>query len=157
MIDEDVLKGFTQDGNDIVYDRLADEIIVASKKSGEKYNIPPILILSVMQAESSFNLNAFSKEKAKGLMQINTAVWGDQLRKAGIISKDSDIYDPQNNIEAGCFILRQYIDETKDFEKAMNKYLGAYYKPYIDKIGRNVGDICMKNISKRIDATYKIK
>jgi hypothetical protein len=148
IYDTETLKGFIQANNDKVF---TSEVI------SRKYNIPPVLILSVMQAESRFDPWSISSEKAKGLMQINLEVWRDALKKEGIITNDSEVYDPVKNIEAGCFILRAYLNETKDFERAMNKYLGVYYKPYIDKIGSNAGNIWMLTISKSLNATYRIK
>ena len=53
-------------------------------------------------------------------------------------------------------MLRAYLDETKDFEKALIKYLGADYAPYREKIGRTVGSILMLGISRETEASYKL-
>lgn len=152
----DVLRAFIQESNGKVYDRLAQEMVEAAMASGKRYRISPVLVLGVMQAESEFNLNAVSSKGARGLMQIHPEAWEVQLRAKGIIQKSSDYHDPIRSIEAGCFVLRAYLDETKDFEKALIKYLGADYAPYREKIGRTVGSILMLGISRETEASYKL-
>lgn len=156
-LNPEVLKQFVKVSNDKVYDRLAQEIVKTSISVGEEYQVSPILMIAVMYAESEFNINAVSKTGAQGLMQIQTNVWGAKLREKKIVEFPEEIYDPVKNIKAGAFVLRSYLDETKDFEKALNKYLGVDYPPYREKIGRTVGSILMLGISKEINATYKLR
>jgi soluble lytic murein transglycosylase-like protein len=152
-----VLKLFIQNSNSKVYNRLADEIVSASIKYGNKYTLSPVLIISVMYAESEFNLNAVSPVGAQGLMQVMWKTWGERLIKEGIVESPVELHDPIKNIEAGSFILREYINETKDFSLALNKYLGANSVPYKEKIGKTVGSILMIGISKEINASYKLR
>lgn len=151
----EILKLFVQSSNEKVYARLADEIVKDVIISGNKYQLSPILVLAVAQAESDFNLNAVSKAGARSLMQIQMDVWEPTLLQKGIIDLPREIFDPAKSIEAGCFVLRSYLDETQNFEKALNKYLGADYPPYREKIGRTVGTILMLGIEQEINASYK--
>ncbi len=71
---------------------------------------------------------------AWGVMQINYAVWKDELN----IDEDR-IMEPGYNIELGCRILRQYLDDCNNEEiLALNKYWCGSISPphngYTDRI-----------------------
>lgn len=83
------MKGFTTG------DIQIDAYIVDSSR---RYSIDPLLIYSQMHQESSFKLRATSYKGASGLMQLMPAT----ARRFGV----TDIYDPQQNIEAGVKYMR---------------------------------------------------
>ena len=85
------------------------------QKYAKIYNVPEALILSVMHAESGFNPNAESHCGAKGLMQLMPGTAEDN----GV----TDVYDPEQNIEAGVKILSKYL---KLYNGDLNKTLAAY-------------------------------
>jgi soluble lytic murein transglycosylase-like protein len=93
-----------------------------------KYSIRPELIISIIHRESFFDTRAqsfFSSSDqpiAQGLMQINTAVWRDELK-----IDDNRIMDVGYNIDLGCRILKIYLDETGGDEmKAAQLYNCGY-------------------------------
>lgn len=88
------LKGFTTG------DALIDSYIVASSK---RYSIDPLLIYSQMHQESAFKLKATSYKGASGLMQLMPAT----ARRFGV----TQIYDPQQNIDAGVKYMRWLLDK----------------------------------------------
>lgn len=76
-----------------------DDIIA---EAGEKYHLDPLMIRSVMQAESAFDAMAVSPVGALGLMQLMPKV-------AAELGAD-DPMDPRQNIMAGARHLRQLLD-----------------------------------------------
>ena len=72
-------------------------------KYAKKFNINPLLILSIMETESIFNPTAYSSAGAIGLMQI-------MPRTGRFIAKDLKIknyslYNPEYNIQFGAYYL----------------------------------------------------
>ena len=58
-------------------------------------------------------------------MQVNYKIWKKELKQLGITSVD-DLYSPEKNIQAGCFILGVYMTKFKgDTIKALQGYLGS--------------------------------
>ena len=85
-----------------------------------QYNIEKSLIASVICAESRFNKNAESASGACGLMQLmpNTYYWiCNELNQCS-----ADIFDPEVNIEAGCFYLKYLLDKYKNLVYALACY-----------------------------------
>ncbi len=73
-------------------------------KYSKEFNISAELVASVICAESRFRANVTSDSGACGLMQLmpKTFSWVcDQLN----ISENCDIYNPELNINAGCYYL----------------------------------------------------
>ena len=71
--------------------------------SSLRYGIDPLLIYAQMHQESSFKLRAKSYKGASGLMQLMPAT----AVRFGV----SDIYNPQQNIEAGVKYMRWLLDK----------------------------------------------
>ena len=70
-----------------------------------KYNLEPEMVVSLINAESSFIPNSVSSSGAVGLMQIlpSTAEYISKL-----INEEFDLkklYEPETNIKYGCFYL----------------------------------------------------
>lgn len=82
-------------------------------KKAKKYRLPPLLVTKLIKLESDFNPRERSGRDALGLMQV----------RAGHAKHGEDLYDPATNIDFGCRILREYVDE---FHGDMHKGLSAY-------------------------------
>jgi soluble lytic murein transglycosylase-like protein len=150
-----VFRAFIQMHNRKIYDRLQEEIIEACIVNANKYRLSPILVLSLIQVESEFNINATSPKGAVGLTQINPSEWLEVLVKKNIVTSISDCYDPRKNVEAGCFILRYYLDETQNFDLALDRYLGIRSQKYRDDVYKMVHRILMLGITSEIHASYR--
>jgi Transglycosylase SLT domain len=72
-------------------------------ESSNRYGIDPMLIYSQMHQESGFKLKATSNKGASGLMQLMPPT----ARRFGV----TDIYDPQQNIDAGIKYMRWLLDK----------------------------------------------
>lgn len=140
-----------------MYPRLSREIVQSAIKYSDKYDLSPILVLAVMEAESEFYPFALSKKDAKGLMQINPEANQQLLMQEGIFKEPSDIFDPDRNIEAGCFLLRNFINESSDFNTALDKYLGADSNAYKAEIHAVMGRILLLGITEELNQTSKHK
>ena len=73
------------------------------KKTAAKYDLEPELVMGVIKVESSFNPKTRSRVGAAGLMQV-MARTGERMKC------DSDLYDPESNVDCGCRVLRRYLD-----------------------------------------------
>jgi soluble lytic murein transglycosylase-like protein len=83
--------------------------------AGERHQIDPDFINSVIRAESGFNSRAVSKKGAQGLMQLMPRT-ASQLGVA-------NSFDPNANVEGGTKYLRELL-EKYNFD--VNKALAAY-------------------------------
>jgi len=79
----------------------------------KKYRLPPLLVAKIIKLESDFNPRELSGRDAMGLMQV----------RRGHARHGEDLYDPATNIDFGCRILREYVDE---FHGDMHMGLSAY-------------------------------
>lgn len=81
-------------------------------KSSKKYNIPPILLVGIIQVESGFNpMITGVKTKyghARGLMQVMP----EWVKKMGLKTY-YDLYDIDKNIDAGCRVFNIHLEEGK--------------------------------------------
>lgn len=99
-------------------DPLIDGYIIAA---GLKHGVDPKLIYAVMHQESTFKKNAVSPKGACGYMQLMPAT----ARRFGV----TDIFDPQQNIDAGTRYLRFLLDLfDNDVELALAGYNAGEYR-----------------------------
>jgi hypothetical protein len=153
----DVFHRYVSGTSQRMYPRLSREIVDCTIKYSEKYDLSPILVLAIIQTESEFYPFALSKQNAKGLMQINPAANEDVLIRKGIFKEPADIFDPERSIEAGCFLLREFIDASPDFDTALDKYLGANSVPYKAQIHEVMGKILLLGITEELNRTSQHK
>ena len=104
------------------HDEEAGEALVGRRPYGElirhnarRYGIDPLLIVAMIEAESSFDPNAISIAGAVGLMQL--------LPTTAELYTDGDPFDPSVNINAGTRYLRTLL---KQFDGDISLALAAY-------------------------------
>ena len=106
------------------------QILTVLHEEAARVDIPPELILAVIQVESAFNRYAISSVGARGLMQV-MPFWLKEIGKP-----DENMFDIRVNLRMGCTILRYYLDkENNDKVKALARYNGSVGKrKYPDKV-----------------------
>ncbi len=108
-----------------VIDRL--NLLSLVHTEAHQANLPPELILAVIDVESNFDRWAISHVGARGLMQI-MPFWKKEIGKMG-----DNLFHVQTNLRFGCSILRRYLDrERGNIVRALGRYngsLGSYRYP----------------------------
>ena len=84
-------------------------------EKAQKYDVDPALVAAVMETESRFKSGARSHVGAKGLMQL--------MPRTGRWMGASNLYDPEQNVEAGTKYLR-YLNQR--FDGNLKKTIAAY-------------------------------
>ena len=89
----------------------------------KKFNVDPLVALSVMREESRFDTNAKSAAGAYGLMQLmpQTAYRLDRSLKLGI-NRPSQLTVASNNIQLGSFYLRSLFNEFHSLPHVIAAY-----------------------------------
>ncbi len=88
-----------------------------------KYNLDPLLVLSVAREESRFDPEARSAAGALGLMQVmpQTAYRLDNNLKLGI-NGSGEMLDVKNNLHFGIYLLSNLINEFGSYSYALAAY-----------------------------------
>src|SRR5262245_59170365 len=81
------------------------EIEAHIREVAVRYDIPPILVAAIVEAESEFNPRAVSRRGAQGLMQL--------MPDTASSLRVSDSFDPYENIEGGVRHLRRLMDRYR--------------------------------------------
>jgi len=88
-------------------------------REARRANLPPELVLAVIDVESGFDRWAVSSVGAQGLMQV-MPFW---LKEIG--HPDDSLQEVGTNLRMGCAILRYYLDrERGDLRRALGRYNG---------------------------------
>ncbi len=83
-------------------------------------DVPPEMVLAVIDIESAFDAYAVSRSGAQGLMQV-MPFWLDEIGRPG-----DRLVDIRTNLRMGCTILRYYYDmENGDWTRALGRYNGS--------------------------------
>lgn len=112
------------------------EILTLVHLEASRVELPPELILAVIEVESNFDPYAISVAGAIGLMQI-MPFW---LKEIG--RPDDNLLHIDTNLRYGCTILRFYYDKEKgDLRRALGRYNGSlgkrkYPNKVIDKLSK---------------------
>lgn len=86
-------------------------------------DLPPELVLAVIDIESNFDRFAISVAGARGLMQI-MPFW-----LAEIGAKEDNLMHIDTNVRFGCTILKYYMEiENNDYNRALGRYNGSLGK-----------------------------
>jgi soluble lytic murein transglycosylase-like protein len=137
--DTSALKGYTT-GNAQV-----DNLLI---QSGKNNGVDPLLLYSVMHQESSFKSRAISPKGARGLMQLMPGT----AARFGV----RNIFDPQQNIEAGTRYLRFLLDR---FEGDLKLALAGYNagEGAVDKYGWRIPPYAeTQEYVRRISRRYQL-
>lgn len=94
-----------------------DDIIT---ECSERYGLSKALIYAVIECESGFDEKAVSPVGASGLMQLMPETFEWILPE--VSDKERDIFDPSQNVEAGCKYLSYLIKRFKLTETALAAY-----------------------------------
>lgn len=96
------------------------DILVHAHREATRANLPPEMVLAVIDVESNFQRYAVSVANAQGLMQV-MRFWLDELDMEG-----HELFDIEKNLRMGCTILRYYYDlEKGDWSRALGRYNGS--------------------------------
>ena len=112
------------------------EILTLVHYEASRVELPPELILAVIEVESNFDRYAISVAGAIGLMQI-MPFWLDEIGRP-----DDNLLHIDTNRRYGCTILRFYYDKEKgDLRRALGRYNGSlgkrkYPNKVIDKLSK---------------------
>lgn len=93
-------------------------------------DLPPELVLAVIDVESNFDRYAISWAGALGLMQV-MPFWLEEIGRP-----DDNLFHVRTNLRMGCTILRYYLDmERGDLVRALARYNGSLPRRiYSDKV-----------------------
>lgn len=109
--------------------RNVEVIVEASYKEAAKRGLNPLLVIAMIEKESSLKHRVKNSYGAQGLMQV-VPRWHPEKMKA-ILHPDG-LLDPETNIAVGTTILAEYLERTSgNLDKALKRYSGDarnYYK-----------------------------
>ncbi len=112
------------------------ELLTRVHYEASRVELPPELILAVIEVESNFDRYAISVAGAIGLMQI-MPFWLDEIGRP-----NDNLLHVDTNLRYGCTILRFYYDkENGDLRRALGRYNGSlgkrkYPNKVIDKLSK---------------------
>lgn len=88
-----------------------------------RVDVPPELVLAVIDVESNFDRFAVSFAGARGLMQI-MPFWLEEIGRP-----NDNLMHIETNLRFGCTILKYYLDiEDGDLQRALGRYNGSLGK-----------------------------
>jgi len=95
-------------------------ILTEVHREATRVELPPEMILAVIDIESAFDAYAVSSAGAQGLMQV-MPFWLEEIGLPG-----DRLIDIQTNLRMGCTILKYYYDmEEGDWIRALGRYNGS--------------------------------
>lgn len=103
----------------MLYPRAYSELV---EQNAADFSLDENLIYAVIRAESKFDANAQSSAQAKGLMQLTQETFDWILTKYPAETQVPDIWNPADNIHAGCAMLRLLIDQFGSVDVALTAY-----------------------------------
>lgn len=100
--------------------------------AASRAELPPELVLSVIEVESHFDRFAISRVGAQGMMQV-MPFWKDEIGRP-----DDNLTINLTNLEYGCSILKFYLQREKGhLHRALARYNGSLgSRVYSDKVYR---------------------
>src|SRR3954471_18064831 len=97
-------------------------LVAEAYETGQRTRIDPLLLLSVMAVESSFNPFAQSPVGAQGLMQVMTGIHSDKYENFG---GKLAAFDPVTNLRVGAKVLQECIQRAGSTQAGLKFYVGA--------------------------------
>jgi soluble lytic murein transglycosylase-like protein len=106
------------------------EILTHVHREATRADLPPELVLAVIDIESAFDQFAISSAGARGLMQV-MPFWLNELNRP-----NDNLFEVETNLRMGCTILRYYLEmEDNQFGPALARYNGSVGKTwYPDRV-----------------------
>lgn len=110
------------------------EILTRVHFEATRAELPPELVLAVIDVESNFDRFAISVAGARGLMQI-MPFWLEEIGRP-----DDNLMRIETNLRFGCTILKYYMEmEQGDLKRALGRYNGSlgrrkYPNKVLDKL-----------------------
>ncbi len=93
--------------------------------------LPPELVLAVIEVESNFSQYAISVAGARGLMQV-MPFWLKEIGRHG-----DSLFRIQTNLRFGCTILKFYLQKEKgNLHAALKRYNGTRESKYAFKVDK---------------------
>jgi soluble lytic murein transglycosylase-like protein len=107
------------------------EILKTVHEEAIRAQLPPELVLAVIDVESNFDRYAISSSSALGLMQV-MPFWVEELGRAD----KNELFDIRFNILLGCRILKYYLDLANgDLIQGLARYNGSTgRRSYADRV-----------------------
>ncbi|MDH3806357.1 MAG: transglycosylase SLT domain-containing protein [Gammaproteobacteria bacterium] len=112
------------------------EILTRIHYEASRVELPPELVLAVIEVESNFDPYAISVAGALGLMQV-MPFWREEIGRP-----NDNLIRVDTNLRYGCTILKFYLDkENGDLRRALGRYNGSlgkrkYPNKVIDKLSK---------------------
>lgn len=110
------------------------EILKRAHYEAARSDLPPELVLAVIDVESNFDRFAISVSGARGLMQV-MPFWLEEIGRP-----EDNLLHIGTNLRFGCTILKYYMDmESGDLVRALGRYNGSlgqnkYSSKVLDKL-----------------------
>lgn len=109
-------------------------IVSLAFREAAKHSISPLLVLAIIEQESSLSPTAGSFYGALGLMQVVPRFHQEKMAKP---ADPASLYRPSENIRVGTAIVAEYLRKTNgNMEKAL-KYYSGNATQYFAKVERN--------------------
>lgn len=97
------------------------QLLKAIHLAARRADLPPEMVLAVIQTESHFDRFAISRVGAQGMMQV-MPFWKKEIGRP-----QDNLTQLETNLRYGCTILRHYLDRAKGhWPEALARYNGSY-------------------------------
>jgi len=97
------------------------DLLKSIHREAARVDLPPELVIAVIEVESRFDTFAISRSGAQGLMQV-MPFWLDEIGRP-----EDNLVDMDTNLRMGCTILKYYMDmEKNNLRGALARYNGSY-------------------------------
>jgi soluble lytic murein transglycosylase len=105
-------------------------------EQSQKYGYDPLLLLALIQVESSFMKESVSNKGAMGLMQMKPSIGSDVANRRGVDWYNrSMLFEPDYNVELGSLYLFELVLKFGDVKEAITAY--------------NIGETRLRDIRKQ--------
>lgn len=132
------------------------------EKYTEENNLPEYFVYAVIECESGYNEKAVSYADARGLMQLTPETFQWLQSKKGESLGEEMLFDPEINIEYGCYFYGILFEKYKDEATAIAAYhagMGNVSKWLKDerysRDGKTLYDIPFRNTKKYVNKVIK--
>lgn len=143
----------------------SQEILDTVVEASSLYEVPEELILAVAYVESGYDPDAYAG-RCCGLMMIHEM---NHKWLSEDFGRDLDLYDVEDNIYAGTYILAGYIQKYEDIDLALMAYNqgetsakkswkgGVYSTSYTRKVNRIMEDIKSERKQEVIEEILRLR